>query len=355
MFFYFKRRFFDDFAKIGFLLVPLRLFMGIGWVRAGVEKFLDPKWSSGETLIKFLNANETFSPIYNVLIDNLFIPQAAIFANLVSFGQFLVGVSIFTGTLTNISLLIAIFMNLNFILMEKTLPSAFYIIIQVELLLMDTGALLGVDSLLNKKIPFSFLTARPFKYGKNLSLEKKYFFVGMILFFLLSFLGISEVKHLSPHAVHDPEMIFFVMCTYASFGYALQIYRFRRGIRKEFRSLSIISENDKTYDVLTLDLSHEGVSFLIPSSLKDDITRVEKYEIDLFDRISRKVIKLDGKIKYAINYGPIGGENYTRVGFIFSNLPLARELTSKIMDSNIERIVNNSMLSGREDETKKAS
>ncbi|MEC7182827.1 MAG: hypothetical protein VXW15_08950 [Bdellovibrionota bacterium] len=63
MFFYFKRKFFDDFSKIGFLLVPLRLFMGIGWMRAGVEKFLDPKWSSGETLIKFLNTNETFYPL----------------------------------------------------------------------------------------------------------------------------------------------------------------------------------------------------------------------------------------------------------------------------------------------------
>ena len=355
MFFDFKRKFFDDFAKIGFLLVPLRLFMGIGWMRAGVEKFLNPNWSSGEALIKFLNTNETFSPLYNVLVDHLFIPQAFIFANLVSFGQFLIGVSIFTGTLTNISLLIAIFMNLNFILMEKTLPSAFYIIIQVELLLMDTGALWGVDSLLNKKIPFSFLTARPFKYGKNFSLEKKYFFVGMVLFFLLSFLGISEVKHLSPHAVHDPEMIFFVMCIYMSFGYALQVYRFRRGIRKEFRSLSSISENGKTYDVVTLDLSHEGVSFLIPDSLKDEIIAAENYEIELFDRISKKIIKLDGKIKHSTNYGPIGGENYTRVGFVFSNLPLAKEVTTKIMDSNIERIVNNSMLSGREDGTKKAS
>ena len=353
MFFYFKRKFTDDFSKIGFLLVPLRLFMGIGWMRAGIEKFSNPNWSSGEALIKFLNTNETFSPLYNILIENLFIPQAAIFANLVSFGQFLIGVSIFTGTLTNISLLIAIFMNLNFILMEKTLPSAFYIIIQVELLLMDSGALLGVDSLLNKKIPFSFLTARPFKYSKNLSLEKVYFLVGMVLFFLLSFFGLSEVKHLSPHAVHDPEMIFFVMCTYMSFGYALQVYRFRRGIRKEFRSLASISEKGKTYDVVTLDLSHEGVSFLIPGSLKGEIMSMEKYEIELFDRISRKTIKLDGKIKYSINYGPIGEENYIRVGFVFSNLLLAKELTTKIMDSNIERIVNNSI--HRNEETKKAS
>ena len=39
--------------------------------------------------------------------------KGPIFANLVSFGQFLIGVSIFTGTLTNISLLVAIFMNFS--------------------------------------------------------------------------------------------------------------------------------------------------------------------------------------------------------------------------------------------------
>ena len=138
----------------------------------------------------------------------------------------------------------------------------------------------------------------------------------------------------------------------SSFRIAIKV---RRGIRKEFRSLSSISENGKTYDVVTLDLSHEGVSFLIPDSLKDEIMAAKKYEIELFDRISKKAIKLDGKIKHSTNYGPIGGENYTRVGFVFSNLPLAKEVTTKIMDSNIERIVNNSMLSGREDGTKKAS
>ena len=162
MFFFFKRKIIEDLNKIGFLLVPLRLFMGIGWIRAGFEKFLNPSWSSGEALTKFLTANETFSPFYKFFIDSLFIPQADVFANLISFGQVLTGISIFTGTFTNIGLIVAIFMNLNFVLMGKTLPSAFYIIIQIELLLMDTGAMMGFDVFLNKKIPYSFLTARPF-------------------------------------------------------------------------------------------------------------------------------------------------------------------------------------------------
>ena len=33
--------------------------MGIGWIRAGGEKFLNPSWSSGEALIKFLTTKSS--------------------------------------------------------------------------------------------------------------------------------------------------------------------------------------------------------------------------------------------------------------------------------------------------------
>jgi uncharacterized membrane protein YphA (DoxX/SURF4 family) len=339
MFFFFKRKFLEDLNKIGFLLVPLRLFIGIGWIRAGIEKFLNPSWSSGEALSKFLTENETFSPFYKFFIDDVFIPQASVFANLISFGQVLTGISIFSGTFTNIGLLIAIFMNLNFVLMGKTLPSAFYIIIQVELLLMDTGAMMGFDALLNKKIPYSFLTARPFKHGKNLTLEKLSYLVGMAFSFCLSFVGLSQVKHLNPHAVHDPEMIFFVMCVYMGFGFGLTLYRLRRGIRKEYRSMAKLQYGNQKCEVLTLDLSHGGISFLIPSSIENEIMDVGHMDIVLPDRISKDEIKLTGVLGYATTYGLINGKEFTRIGLIFSKSNQVKERTAKLMDSNIERIL----------------
>ena len=119
----------------------------------------------------------------------------------------------------------------------------------------------------------------------------------------------------------------------------------------------VVSEllKENVQEIIIYDNFARGKIDYLSDSLKDEIIAAENYEIELFDRISKKAIKLDGKIKHSTNYGPIGGENYTRVGFVFSNLPLAKEVTTKIMDSNIERIVNNSMLCGREDETKKAS
>ncbi len=67
-------------------------------------------------------------------------------------GQLLVGAAILLGLFTNAALLGGLFMNLNFILAGAPNPSAFYFVIQVALFIGGTGAIIGLDQLLGRRI-----------------------------------------------------------------------------------------------------------------------------------------------------------------------------------------------------------
>ena len=67
-------------------------------------------------------------------------------------GQLLTGIAIGLGLFTNLALLGGLFMNLNFLLIGRVNPSAFYIVIQTVLFVGDAGMILGLDVLLASRI-----------------------------------------------------------------------------------------------------------------------------------------------------------------------------------------------------------
>jgi len=71
-------------SKDGIYLVPLRAFIGIGWIRAAAEKGTDPNWVGGGTLTDFLNshlaADQMPFPFYRDLTTDHFLPHAATLA-----------------------------------------------------------------------------------------------------------------------------------------------------------------------------------------------------------------------------------------------------------------------------------
>src|SRR5690349_20741960 len=93
----------------GAYLLPLRLFIGIGWLRAFAEKAVDPDWSSGLTLSRFLTAHlEAGSipfPLYASLVRDVFLPGAAPLAWIVVAGQLLAGLALLAGAMTSAALL----------------------------------------------------------------------------------------------------------------------------------------------------------------------------------------------------------------------------------------------------------
>lgn len=151
--------------KDGISLVPVRVFIGIGWLRAFAEKAVDMGWRDGTRLAGFLErqleGGTIVFPPYQALLTDVFLAYALVLGWLVMLGQLLAGLAIVSGSLTTTALLGGIFMNLNFLLAGAPDPSTFYIVIQVALMVAGTGAIMGVDGRLAAHIRSPFLTARP--------------------------------------------------------------------------------------------------------------------------------------------------------------------------------------------------
>lgn len=130
-------------------LVPLRVFIGIGWLRTFAEKLADPGWPDGSSLSSFLGnhlqSGHIDFPFYESLITQIFLPHAAALSPLIMLGELLTGLAILAGCFTNAALLGGLFMNFSILLAGAPNPSTFYIVIQIALLVTNAGAILGVD------------------------------------------------------------------------------------------------------------------------------------------------------------------------------------------------------------------
>jgi thiosulfate dehydrogenase [quinone] large subunit len=145
-------------------MLPLRLFIGLGWTRAGLEKLIDAEWHSGVSLIAFftgqIDDRMIYFPFYERLVNNLFMPHAQLLSWIIIVGELLAGLAIGLGLLTKPALLGGLFMNVNFLLVGRVNPSAFYIVIQVALLSANAGTVSGLDALAVRRRPFKRLQNR---------------------------------------------------------------------------------------------------------------------------------------------------------------------------------------------------
>ena len=212
----------DELRRPAATLLPLRLFIGLGWLRASVEKAVEPGWWDGTSLSAILLGqladDRVAFPLYQALIAELFLPQAHGLGWLIMIGQLLAGAAILTGTLTNLALAAGLFMNLNFLLAGVPDPSAFYIVIQAALLGAGAGAVLGGDALLSRAIRQPLLVAQPEGLrgatpGRTVYLAAAIIALGMALY------ALRQVEDFSPAgSVDDPAMILTVLSVIGAIG-----------------------------------------------------------------------------------------------------------------------------------------
>jgi thiosulfate dehydrogenase (quinone) large subunit len=210
-------------------LLPLRIFIGLGWIRASLEKVAQPDWFNGVALSEFLSAQvsegQVVFPFYQALIENVLLSSAGPLGWVVVIGQFLTGLAVLTGTLTNAALLGGLFMNLNFILAGRPNPSAFYMVIETVLFIANTGGVLGVDTWLSRKIPFALLVAQPHFLRKYLPVEKISFLVLGLASVTIAVIALSYVRDFSPNSVDDPAMIIVVLSSMGALSALITFYR----------------------------------------------------------------------------------------------------------------------------------
>ncbi|MFN8439679.1 MAG: hypothetical protein U0175_02865 [Caldilineaceae bacterium] len=196
-------------------LLPLRLFIGIGWIRAGMEKVISPGWPTGHDLSLFfqrqLASGHVVYPFYQYLITHVFTPHVVMMSWIILVGQLLVGLAVLSGTLTNIALLAGLFMNINFVLAGAISPSAFYIVIQVALLVTEVGAIYGIDRLLSRRIALRLLVAQPDDQSRYHRFETTVFLVAALAAVAVGAASVPYIQDYSPRSVDDPAMLMLVL------------------------------------------------------------------------------------------------------------------------------------------------
>ena len=201
-------------------LLVLRIFLGVGWIRTCLEKLPKAGWWDGTAISTFLGqqlaGGHVVFPFYQDLIANVFVPNALILGLIIMFGEGLIGLSVLTGTFTNFGLLNGILLNLNLIMAGAIDPSAFYLIIQTVLFISNTGAILGIDQFLSRKIPFALLVAQPHFELKYLWVEKVSFLGLVFISGLIASYATFYVRDWSPSSVKDPAMIIVVLATFGA-------------------------------------------------------------------------------------------------------------------------------------------
>ena len=127
------------------VLLPLRLFLAAGWLRAGAEKLIDPQWWNGNDLRTFLTTqhNEAL-PFFRPIMDRLIAPGAQTVAIVVVITQLACGLAIAIGKPLRLALRWVFLLNVVFIMAGRVNPSAFYLVMEIVLLFAIADGTIGV-------------------------------------------------------------------------------------------------------------------------------------------------------------------------------------------------------------------
>jgi uncharacterized membrane protein YphA (DoxX/SURF4 family) len=130
-------------------LVPLRIFVGVIWLRAAAEKISEPAWWTGSGVEAFVRTQLASGAVATDwcawLAENVVLTHAQTVAWVVVVLQTLAGLAILLGVASALFLIVGIAMNVSFLLMGAVNPSAFYIAMQATLLFGDAGSVVGVE------------------------------------------------------------------------------------------------------------------------------------------------------------------------------------------------------------------
>jgi uncharacterized membrane protein YphA (DoxX/SURF4 family) len=150
-------------TSLAHLAIP-RIVVGYYFVQFGWQK-LAPRFLSGEQFTRQLaRASADPLPFHRDFILHFVTPHAYLFAHLVAYGEIAIGLSLFFGCLVRLSCFFAVFHNLN-ILFAIALPAGgvqvglnrIFIVFELMFLFASAGRALGLDALLKKRFPQTWL------------------------------------------------------------------------------------------------------------------------------------------------------------------------------------------------------
>jgi uncharacterized membrane protein YphA (DoxX/SURF4 family) len=115
-------------------------------------------------MVAFLDQQkESAYAFYWPFIERVVIPHKVLFANLAKFGELGIGLALITGTLTRLAAFFGVVIILNYMWAKgqpfwvPTSHDALFILVLLTLGAVGAGRALGIDYLLAKKYPHSWL------------------------------------------------------------------------------------------------------------------------------------------------------------------------------------------------------
>lgn len=185
----------------------IQIFIGLGWVRAAVEKLIDVAWWNGFDLTIFLAAQSSRTlGWYTPFADNVVAPNVVWFAAIVVVLQLAVGVSLLSGRAVGIGLMIGMFMNLNFLAAGSVNPSVFYLISQGAVALW-----LAEKALPGKRVPLALS-------------------VIAVMGYILAAMSLPLIRTLHPaRVIEDPAIMMVLMGLLAVVGCEMAHRRIKDG------------------------------------------------------------------------------------------------------------------------------
>ena len=114
-------------VRLSWLWLIVRLYVGYEWFLAGWNKVQNPAWfgsSAGGALAGFLKGalakstgeHPDVQGWYAAFLQNVVLPNASLWSNIVVVGEILVGIRLILGIFTGIAALFGSFMNFNYLL-----------------------------------------------------------------------------------------------------------------------------------------------------------------------------------------------------------------------------------------------
>ena len=144
-------------VRMSWLWLIVRLYVGYEWLIAGWAKVQNPAWfgsSAGSALTGFLKGalakttgdHPDVQGWYAGFLQNVVLPNASLWSNVVAVGEVLVGLALILGIFTGIAAFFGCFMNFNYLLAGTVSTNPVLLFLAIFLLLAwKTAGWIGLD------------------------------------------------------------------------------------------------------------------------------------------------------------------------------------------------------------------
>jgi len=162
-------------VRLSWIWLVLRLYVGYEWLTAGWAKVQNPAWvgaNAGTALAGFIKgalaktagAHPDVQGWYASFLQNLVLPNAALWSTVVAFGEVLVGVGLILGIFTGIAAFFGGFMNVNYLMAGTVSTNPFLFVIATWLVLAwKTAGWIGLDHWVLSKLGTPWSPGQVFK------------------------------------------------------------------------------------------------------------------------------------------------------------------------------------------------